>query len=62
MGLPSGPSVATLPGIIDKIMKVPFSTPSESVFLELVFFSPIKVAIKVRRANYLHYALKRNQD
>ena len=47
--------------VLRKIMHVPFSTPSESFFLELGIF-PIKVVIKARRANYLHYILNRNED
>ena len=47
--------------LLRKIMHVPFSTPSESFFLELGIF-PIKVVIKARRANYLHYILNRNED
>ena len=42
-------------------MHVPFSTPSEAFFLELGIF-PIGVIVKARRANYLHYILKREEN
>ena len=45
--------------LLRKVMRVPFSTPSEAYFLELGIIS-ILVIIKKRRINYLHYLLKRN--
>ena len=47
--------------LLRKIMHVPFSTPSEAFFLELGIF-PIGVIVKARRANYLHYILKREEN
>ena len=45
--------------MLRKILQVPFSTPSEAFFLELGIL-PIGVIVKARRANYLHYLLKRD--
>ena len=45
--------------LLRKVMRVPFSTPSEAYFLELGIIS-IEAIIKKRRINYLHYLLKRN--
>ena len=42
-------------------MHVSFSTPSEAFFLELGIFH-IGVIVKARRANYLHYILKREEN
>ena len=47
--------------ILRKILQVPFSTPSEAFFLELGIL-PIGVIVKARRANYLHYLLKRDES
>ena len=46
--------------MLRKILQVPFSTPSEAYFLELGIL-PIGVIVKARRANYLHYLLKRDK-
>ena len=44
--------------LLRKILKVPFSTPSEAYFLELGII-PIEVLIKARIIVYLQYVLKR---
>ena len=47
--------------LLRKIMKVPFSTPSEAFYLELGIL-PISIIIKARRVNYLHYILRREEN
>ena len=44
-----------------RILKVPFSTPQESFYLELGIL-PINVIVKARRISYLHYLVTRNQS
>ena len=45
--------------LMKQILQAPFSTPSESLFLELGCLD-IKTVIKARRINYLHYLTSRN--
>ena len=45
--------------LMKQILQAPFSTPSESLFLELGCLD-IKTVIKARRINYLHYLSSRN--
>ena len=45
--------------LLQQILKTPFSTPSESLFLELGCLD-IRTVIKARRINYLHYLNSRN--
>ena len=47
--------------LLRKILRVPFSTPTEAYFLELGII-PIEAVLKMRRANYLHYLLSRKED
>ena len=47
--------------LLRKLLKVPFSTPSEAFYLELGII-PIGVIIKARRVNYLHYILTREES
>ena len=47
--------------LLRKILKLPFSTPSEAYFLELGII-PIEVLIKARRIVYLQYILKREEN
>ena len=47
--------------LLRKIFNVPFSTPMESLYLELGCID-IETIIKSRRINYLHYLTKRNDD
>jgi 3-deoxy-D-manno-octulosonate 8-phosphate phosphatase KdsC-like HAD superfamily phosphatase len=47
--------------LLMKILKVPFSTPGEAFYLELGIL-PIGVILKARRANYMHYLLKRKEN
>ena len=45
--------------LLKQILQTPFSTPSESLYLELGCLD-IKTVIKARRINYLHYLTSRN--
>ena len=47
--------------LLRKILNVPYTTPSESFYLELGIL-PISIVIKARRVNYLHYILKREEN
>ena len=47
--------------LLRKLLKVPFSTPSEAFYLELGII-PIGVILKARRVNYLHYILTREES
>ena len=47
--------------LMRKLLKVPFTTPSEAFYLELGIL-PIGVIIKARRVNYLHYVLQRQEN
>ena len=47
--------------LLRKVLKVPFSTPSEAYYLELGILS-IEAILKNRRANYLHYLVTRGEE
>ena len=47
--------------LLRKILKVPFSTPGESYFLELGIL-PLGVILQARRINYLYYLLTRREE
>ena len=47
--------------LLRKVMRVPFSAPTEAYYLELGILS-IETIIKKRRINYLHYLLNRKED
>ena len=46
---------------LQKLLKVPKSTPREAIFLELGI-QPIQSILKQRRLNYLYYLIQRNQN
>ena len=47
--------------LLRKVLKIPFSTPSEAYFLELGILH-IEAIIKQRRANYFHYLVTRKEN
>ena len=47
--------------LLRKILNVPISTPTESLYLELGIMD-IETTVKARRINYLHYLCKRNDS
>ena len=46
---------------LQKLLKIPFSTPREAIFLELGI-QPIESILRKRRLNFLYYLIKRDQN